>query len=156
MTKMNVPPNLQGWYLVVFTPLVLVWGVALAIEESGRTDGWVATALAVGQGLEAVVVVTAGLTITLVEGVAMLAEKYLERRYKQGRHEGRAEGRTEGRAEGRTEGRAEGRTEGRTEGRAEALERLKARIKAAPDLDHAAVERMVEEVSRELREDSRG
>ena len=96
--------------------------------------------LAVGQGLEAVVVVTAGLTITLVEGVAMLAEKYLERRYKQGR----------------TEGRTEGRAEGRTEGRAEALDRLKARIKAAPDLDHAAVERMVEEVSRELRENSRG
>ena len=50
------------------------------------------------------VVVVAAATIYIgVEGGAMLAEKYLRRRYREGREEGLEEGRREGVREGRKE-----------------------------------------------------
>ena len=47
--------------------------------------------------------------VVIVEGIAMLAESFLKRRYEAGLQEGRAEGREEGRAEGREAGLQEGR-----------------------------------------------
>ena len=61
-------------------------------------------------------------TVIIVEVMVMISERYLARRYRQGRTEGLAEGR----AEGLTEGRAEGQAEGRTEAMAEAQTRLDA------------------------------
>ncbi|MDE2779009.1 MAG: hypothetical protein OXI91_04955 [Chloroflexota bacterium] len=49
----------------------------------------------------------------LVEGLSMLAERYLRSRYAKGKEEGLKEGRQEGRDEGRQEGREEGRDEER-------------------------------------------
>ena len=57
-------------------------------------------------------------TYYLVEGVSMLAERYLRSRYAKGRQDGKKEGREEGREEGRTEGREEGREEERLQWRA--------------------------------------
>ncbi len=51
----------------------------------------------------------------------MLAERYLRRRY----YEGKEEGREEGLEEGREEGRVEGREEGLREGSVKFAERLK-------------------------------
>ncbi len=45
----------------------------------------------------------------------MLAERYLRRRYREGREDGREEGLREGREEGLQEGREEGLREGRKE-----------------------------------------
>ena len=61
-------------------------------------------------------------TYYLVEGVSMLAERYLRSRYAKGRQDGKKEGREEGRTEGLEEGREEGRKEGLTEGREEGRE----------------------------------
>ena len=66
-----------------------------------------------GEFMAALIVTATANSILLVEGIPMVAERFLKRQ----REEGRKEGREEGRVEGRTEGRVEGRTEGRTEGR---------------------------------------
>ena len=55
----------------------------------------------------------------LVEGLSMLAERYLRSRYAKGKEEGLKAGREEGREEGRREGREEGREAGREAGREE-------------------------------------
>jgi hypothetical protein len=54
-------------------------------------------------------------TFYLVEGLSVLAERYLRSRYAKGKEEGRLEGKTEGIQEGREEGKEEGREEGREE-----------------------------------------
>ena len=46
-------------------------------------------------------------SLLIVEGAAMLAERYLRERYEKGREEGLEEGLEKGRGEGREEGREE-------------------------------------------------
>lgn len=92
--------------------------------------------------LETALGIGAGLAISLSVGVIyfshaevfrVIAERYLERRFNQGkeagietgRKQGREEGRQEGRVEGREQGRAEGIEEGRKQGRQEAREEIR-------------------------------
>ena len=101
MTLPNVDRSRESWYLFLFSGLCLAWLAALAWYEVryNTGDGAFETALAIGRGMEAAVVVSAALTFTIVEGYAMLAERYLQRRYREGHQEGREEGREEGRRE---------------------------------------------------------
>ncbi len=75
--------------------------------------------IAIGRGVLPFIPVIVAQTVIIVEVMVMISERYLARRYRQGRTEGLAEGRAEGQAEGRAEGQAEGRAEGQAEGRAE-------------------------------------
>ena len=59
--------------------------------------------LAILMGMASIGFVSAVNTVVLVEGVDMLAEKYLKRRLREGIEIGRAEGKAEGKAEGRAE-----------------------------------------------------
>jgi hypothetical protein len=71
-------------------------------EVTGNTtDSALGTVVAVGKGMGQLVIVVAAWTVTLLEGYSgaggavrraqMLAERYLRRRYREGRAEGRAE-----------------------------------------------------------------
>ncbi len=63
------------------------------------------------------------------EGLRMIAERYLARRF--------AEGKEQGRAEGKEEGRAEGKEEGKELGRAESLQKLTRWLDANPAIKEA-------------------
>ena len=66
--------------------------------------------------LGALIVIATANSILLVEGIPMVAERYLNRRWQEGRQEGLQEGLQEGRQEGLQEGLQEGRQEGLQEG----------------------------------------
>ena len=61
------------------------------VDNNRTTDGVLETIIAVFDNMQAVVVVSAALIYIGVEGGAMLAERYLRRRFQEGREEGRQE-----------------------------------------------------------------
>ena len=103
----------EGWFLALFLAQYLGGLVGLALL------GWQHPAVS---WLEAVKLVTVLIicattnAILIVEGIPMVAERYLQRRYNEGEEAGRVKGVKEGRAEGEKIGRAEGQKEGRAEG----------------------------------------
>ena len=121
MALPNIDRSREGWYLGLFSVQCLACLALLTWYEvtGNTTDSALGTVVAVGKGMGQLVIVVAAWTVTLLEGYSMLAERYLRRRYREGRAEGQVEGRAEGRVEGRAEGRVEGRVEGRAEGQAE-------------------------------------
>ena len=94
------------WFLGLFLVQYL-GGLALIYWRGLRTDEL--TLLEAAALATALIIMSTAHAVALVEGIAMLAESFLKRRYEAGLQEGRIEGREEGRAEGREEGRAEGR-----------------------------------------------
>ena len=105
----NVDKSREGWYLALFSVQCLVCLALLGWYEvaDNTADSALATVVAVGKGMGQLVIVVAAWTVILLEGYSMLAERYLRRRYQEGRVEGRSEGRIEGRVEGRSERDAE-------------------------------------------------
>ena len=92
---MNLPRTNEGRFLLLFFALSGV-GLALLIwRETEIIGGWRDAVLRVVQDLEAVVVVAAIMAYAFTEGVAMLAERYKQRRYEEGKAEGRREERRE-------------------------------------------------------------
>ena len=75
---------------------IVVW------HEVGRvtTDGAVETALNILQRMGGTVAIFVVLTYVVIESWRMLAERYEQRRYREGKAEGKAEGVAEGKAEG--------------------------------------------------------
>ena len=99
----SLPAELS--YLFLFS-LLVVSGVAFRIwyETDRRTndDAWetlVEIVVGTGQAGIAAATCTAGIA-AISEVIMILAERYREKRYAEGRAKGRAEGRSEGRAEG--------------------------------------------------------
>ena len=91
----------EGRFLIVFLLQYLTFSGFLAYHEivAVPTDA-ITTMLAILVGMAAIGFVSAINTVAIVEGIDMLAERYLKRRYQTGKEEGRAEGREEGREEG--------------------------------------------------------
>ena len=84
----------EGLYLAL---LAVALAVGLAVVSwyeirHNTTDGVLDTALDVVDHMQAVVVFAAATIYIGVEGGAMLAERYLRRRYREGREEGLREG----------------------------------------------------------------
>ena len=145
---MTTDQRVNGWYLAVFTPLMIVGTVAAAFGAWAEGGGWQPTVLTFFNLVAPVAVGSTGLSFFAVQ-VGGLVVFWLETALKkrdaeraalraaaiaEGRAEGRVEGRAEGHAEGRMEGHAEGRMEGHAEGRAEvyaAIAEWDARRKAA-------------------------
>ena len=100
----SVEKGRELWFLGLFLSqylggLALIYWLGLRTEELNMLGaGALATALIIMSTAHAVVI---------VEGVAMLAESFLKRRYEAGLQEGRAEGRGEGLDEGLRAGRRE-------------------------------------------------
>jgi hypothetical protein len=65
----NVDRSREGWYLISFSGMCLVWLAALTVYDVryNTEDSALETALAIGRGMEAAVVVSAALTFTIVE-----------------------------------------------------------------------------------------
>ena len=105
----TVEKGRELWFLGVFLAqyiggLALIYWLGLRTGDLKLLDaGALATALIIMSTAHAVVI---------VEGIAMLAESFLKRRYEAGLQEGREEGLQEGLQEGREAGLQEGREEG--------------------------------------------
>lgn len=106
-----------GVQVVVVTVYILRYRTAIA--SNSTLDTYIATLLEVSIRIPAMAVYSLLLAV-IVEVIRMIAERYLEKRFRQGKMEGREEGREEGIAEGR----AEGKEEGIARGIAEVLEVL--------------------------------
>ncbi len=76
--------------------------------ESGVGETIISVGLTMGQ----ITVAITAITFIIIEGGAVLADRYLKRQYEKGRADGREEGLEEGREEGLEEGLEEGREEG--------------------------------------------
>ena len=98
--RMLLPKHSEGWFFLIFLALFFP-GCVLAFLF-GKGD-----ALAVVSFMEAAVVVSAAASFVIVEGTMLLAERYLNKRFNEGKAEGREEGREEGKAEGKLEGKLE-------------------------------------------------
>ena len=99
-----------GWFLLLLTTQVVLAGLAVGwYEVFARTDDDAfATALAIGRGLEPFVVISIVTTVIVVEGTAMLAERYFQERYERGRQKGLEEGIEKGLEEGIEKGLEQG------------------------------------------------
>lgn len=111
-----------GAQVVVVTAYMLR-NQAMLANHNAALDIYIATLLGVSIRVPAMAVYSLLIAVT-VEAIRMIAERYLARRFRQGKQEGIAEGRSEGIAEGRSEGIVEGRAEGIAIGMAEVLEML--------------------------------
>ena len=85
--------------------------------ESGVGETIISVGLTMGQ----ITVAITAITFIIIEGGAVLADRYLKRQYEKGRADGREEGLEEGRADGREEGLEQGRADGREEGLEEGI-----------------------------------
>ncbi len=87
----NVGEGREGWFLFLFAVQCLVWLGLLAWYEIAfqTADNTLGTAIAIGKGMAPLIIVVAAETVVIVEGYEMFAEKYLRRRYEEGRNEGR-------------------------------------------------------------------
>ena len=80
----------EGLYLALFAIAFVVGASVLTWFEvrHNTSDGLYETIKAIFRNMESYVVVSAAAIYIILEGGAMLAEKYLERRYREGREEG--------------------------------------------------------------------
>ena len=92
------------WFLGLFL-VQYVGGLALIYWRGLRTDEL--TLLEAAALATALIIMSTAHAVVIVEGIAMLAESFLRRRYEAGLQEGRIEGREEGRDEGIQAGRRE-------------------------------------------------
>ena len=86
---LGVNESRAGLGLALFAAACLVglFGLSWYEVRHNTADGVMETIIAIGQNMEWVVVVSAALVYVGVEGSAMIAEKYLKRRYQDGRRE---------------------------------------------------------------------
>ena len=115
----SVPDRWSVAYLWIFASQTLIWLALLILREttSEQPVNIVAQAVNVGIAWAPLMVVSAGVSMLIVEVPMVFADKYLNYRYRLGRQKGREEGREAGHEAGLEEGIAVGREEGREEGR---------------------------------------
>ena len=92
------------WFLSLFL-VQYVGGLALIYWQGLRTDEL--TLLEAAALATALMIMSTAHAVVIVEGIAMLAESFLKRRYEAGLQDGRKEGREVGRDEGIQAGRRE-------------------------------------------------
>ena len=90
-------PRHEALFLICFAVVSVLGLVPVLILEgwANNKDSPVSTIVAVIQGMSWVAVVSVAFTFAAVEGVTMLAERYLKARKEEGRQEGRQEERRE-------------------------------------------------------------
>ncbi len=82
----------EGWFLLLFVIQFCLYTAILAYYENvvNRKDG-LSTFVAVLGGMPAIIALSTASSIVLLEGLAMLSERYLQRRYEEGKSVGQAE-----------------------------------------------------------------
>lgn len=89
---MQLPKHSEGWFLLIFSILFFI-GLALAVDYVGPVPViWPDRIMEVVLLMPYVVVVCATTTTMAVEAIFMLAERYLKRKYEEGKEEGKKEG----------------------------------------------------------------
>ena len=78
----------EGWFLLLFVIQFCVYTAILAYYENvvNRKDG-LSTFVAVLGGMPGIIALSTASSIVLLEGLAMLSERYLKRRYEEGKEE---------------------------------------------------------------------
>ena len=85
----NINPDRATVALLLFAVLMAVATYLVADHEISKTaPGRTETLIAIGQALAPMTIVAAALTVILVEGVMVVIEGYLKRRYERGLAEG--------------------------------------------------------------------
>ena len=85
---MQLPKHSEGWFLLLFSILFFI-GLALAIDYVGPVPViWPDRIMEVVLLMPYVVVVCATTTTMAVEAIFMLAERYLKRKYEEGKKVG--------------------------------------------------------------------
>ena len=95
----TVPADWRETYFILFNVQIIIGlGLITWNEVAGRraSDNFVDVLVAVCQSMAPVIITIAGVTIVMVEALRMLSERYLRRRFRQGKEEGREEGLAEG------------------------------------------------------------
>ena len=97
----SVRASWQSKYLILFgLQLAICFGLVVWYEITQNTeDSAIETFFSIGDRLSPFIIVIAAESLLLLEIFIMLSERYLLKRYKEGRAEGRAEGLAEGLAE---------------------------------------------------------
>ena len=98
---MQIGKSREGQYLLLAGCLCLLFLGAVTYHEvrTVTADGVGETFIAIGRGFAPFVIISLAGSLLLLESVAMLAERYLRQRYREGKAEGRVEGKAEGKAE---------------------------------------------------------
>ncbi len=94
-----VDKNREGVYLILFTVQFIGWLVMATLRDSDP--------IAVVEVMAPAVLVSTATTYVIVQGTIMLAERYLKRRYEEGKEEGEAIGEARGEEKGLVKGKAE-------------------------------------------------
>ena len=133
--------RVNGWYLAVFFPLMIVGTVAAAFGAVTEAAGWLPTLLvffrleapvAVGStGLAFSGVQLGGLIVFWLETALKKRDEERQRLRAAALAEGRAEGRAEGLEQGREQGREQGLEQGLEQGREQGLEQGRTEAYAA-------------------------
>ena len=91
MTLPQIDQSRESWALFLFTVQLLLCITGVAISEAVHQDhpNALVTVIAIGRTLAPQIVVITATTVVIVEGYAMLAERYLRRRYREGQEKGR-------------------------------------------------------------------
>ena len=96
---MQLPKHSEGWFLLFFS-IQFVIGLVLVVDYVGPDSRiWPDRIVEVLKLMPYVIVVGATTTTMAVEVVFMLAERYLRRRFQEGKEEGLEEGKQQGRRE---------------------------------------------------------
>lgn len=89
----------EGWFLLLFVLQFCVYtGIIAYYEYVSNSGDWLATFVGVMGKMPGVIALSTASSIVFLEGLAMLSERYLKRRYEEGKEIGLKEGREEGEA----------------------------------------------------------
>ncbi len=81
----------EGWFFLLFTLQFCVYtGLAASHAHSVGGGGWLATFVGVLALMPGIIGLSSVSSIVFLEGIAMLSERYLKRRYEEGKAEGEA------------------------------------------------------------------
>ena len=83
----SVPEGWQTWFFILFSvQLLSLTGFVVWYEVSlNAADSWPETILAIGRGASPFVILIAAESFILTEVAEMISERYLEKRYRDGR-----------------------------------------------------------------------
>ena len=86
----------EGWFLLLFLlQFCLYTGILTYYEHVVNGKDGLSTFVAVLGGMPGIITLSTASTIVFLEGLEMLSERYLKRRYEEGKEEGLKEGKAE-------------------------------------------------------------
>jgi hypothetical protein len=90
---MQIRKTREGWYIGLAFVQLAIFLILVGLHEVSNVDhdGKLKTLLNIGGGFAPFVIISLADSLIIIEGVAMLAERYLKGRYQDGKREGQQE-----------------------------------------------------------------